>query len=222
MVNSIVAPMSQEENSRPRSEYEDDVGLNPDEMADDPMTQFGLWFSAAVEADIYEPDAFILSTASGDASPSARAVLLKELTASSLVFYTNLESRKSMEIKANPRVAATFTWLQLHRQVRFEGEAALVDDKTADAYFASRPRGAQIAAHASRQSRPVPDRETLERVYADLDAAFTDTIPRPAWWSGWEITPRTVEFWQGRVNRFHDRIRYIRHGEGWITERLQP
>jgi pyridoxamine 5'-phosphate oxidase len=214
--------MDQEENSRPRSEYDGEVGLNPDEMADDPMIQFGVWFSAAVEADIYEPDAFVLATAGVDAAPSARAVLLKGLTASSLVFYTNLESRKSVEIKANPRVAATFTWLQLHRQVRFEGEATLADDGTADAYFGSRPRGAQIAAHASQQSRSVPDRETLERVYAELDAGFNGTIPRPPWWGGWEITPDTVEFWQGRVNRFHDRIRYIRHGEEWVIDRLQP
>jgi len=214
--------MVQEENSRPRKEYDDDVGLDIADVAEDPIAQFDLWFLAAVGADVYEPDAFILSTASADGSPSARAVLLKGLTSTSLLFYTNLESRKSMEIKVNPRVAATFTWLQLHRQVRFEGEAALVDDQTADAYFASRPRGAQIAAHASRQSRPVPDRETLERVYAEMDAQFTDAIPRPSWWSGWEITPETVEFWQGRVNRFHDRIRYIRNGEEWLIERLQP
>jgi pyridoxamine 5'-phosphate oxidase len=214
--------MGQEKNSRPRMEYEDDVGLDIADVTEDPMTQFDLWFLAAVDADIYEPDAFILSTASADGSPSGRAVLLKGLTATSLRFYTNLESRKSMEIKANPHVAATFTWLQLHRQVRFEGEAALVDDATADAYFASRPRGAQIAAHASQQSRSISDRETLERVYAELDAQFTNAIPRPAWWSGWEITPHTVEFWQGRVNRFHDRIRYIRHGEDWQLERLQP
>jgi pyridoxamine 5'-phosphate oxidase len=213
--------MDQEESRRLRQEYED-IGLEVDGMADDPIRQFNEWFAGAVAASIYEPDAFILSTSSIDAAPSARAVLLKGITASSLVFYTNMESRKSIEIKANPQVAATFAWLPLHRQVRFEGRATPVGDDVADAYFASRPRGARIAAHASRQSNPVSDRKILERVYAEVDARYGEEVPRPPWWGGWEITPDMVEFWQGRVNRFHDRLRYIRDGEGWVIERLQP
>ncbi len=213
--------MDQEESRRLRQEYED-IGLDEDSMAEDPIEQFNEWFAGAVEAGIYEPDAFILSTASTDAAPSARAVLLKGITASSLLFYTNLESRKSLEIRANPQVAATFTWLPLHRQVRFEGRAIPVDDEVVDEYFASRPRGARIAAHASHQSQPVSDREILERVYAEVDDRYGEEVPRPPWWGGWEIVPDVVEFWQGRVNRFHDRLRYIRHGEGWIIERLQP
>jgi pyridoxamine 5'-phosphate oxidase len=110
----------------------------------------------------------------------------------------------------------------LHRQVRFEGRATPVGDDVADAYFASRPRGARIAAHASRQSNSVSDRKILERVYAEVDARYGEEVPRPPWWGGWEITPDMVEFWQGRVNRFHDRLRYIRDGEGWVIERLQP
>lgn len=213
--------MDQEESRRLRQEYED-IGLEVDSLADDPIQQFNEWFAGAVAAGIYEPDAFILSTASTDAAPSARAVLLKGMTPSSLLFYTNLESRKSMEIEANPQVAATFAWLPLHRQVRFEGHATQVGDDAADAYFASRPRGARIAAHASHQSKPIADREILERVYAEADARYGEEVPRPAWWGGWEITPDMVEFWQGRVNRFHDRLRYIRDGDGWIIERLQP
>lgn len=213
--------MDQRESRRLRQEYED-IGLEVASMADDPIRQFNEWFAGAVAAGIYEPDAFILSTSSTDAAPSARAVLLKGITASSLVFYTNLESRKSIEIKANPQVAATFAWLPLHRQVRFEGRATQVGDEAADAYFASRPRGARVAAHASHQSNPVTDREALERVYAEVDARYGEEVPRPPWWGGWEITPDMVEFWQGRVNRFHDRLRYIRDGDGWVIERLQP
>jgi len=213
--------MDQEESRRLRQEYED-IGLEVDGMADDPIQQFNEWFTGAVAASVYEPDAFILSTSSNDAAPSARAVLLKGITASSLLFYTNMESRKSIEIKANPQVAATFAWLPLHRQVRFEGRATPVGDDVADAYFASRPRGARIAAHASRQSNPVSDRKILERVYAEVDARYGEEVPRPPWWGGWEITPDMVEFWQGRVNRFHDRLRYIRDGDGWVIERLQP
>lgn len=213
--------MDQEESRRLRQEYED-IGLEVESMADDPIEQFNEWFAGAVTAGIYEPDAFILSTASIDAAPSARAVLLKGITASSLLFYTNMESRKSLEIRANPRVAATFAWLPLHRQVRFEGGATPVDDEVADEYFASRPRGARIAAHASRQSNPVSDREVLEGVYAEIDARFGEEVPRPPWWGGWEITPDMVEFWQGRVNRFHDRLRYVRHDRRWAIERLQP
>lgn len=213
--------MDLEESRRLRKEYED-IGLNAGDMATDPITQFNEWFAAAVAAEIYEPDAFILSTSSVDGAPSARAVLLKGLTGTSLVFYTNLESRKSMEIKSNPQVAATFMWLRLHRQVRFEGRATPVDDAAADAYFASRPRGARIAAHASRQSTPVAARGELERAYAEIDARFGEEIPRPPWWGGWELTPDRVEFWQGRMNRFHDRLRYIRQGDAWVIERLQP
>lgn len=213
--------MDQEESRRLRQEYED-IGLEVEEMADDPMGQFKEWFAGAVAAGAYEPDAFILSTASTDGAPSARAVLLKGMTESSLLFYTNMESRKSVEIGSNPQVAATFAWLPLHRQVRFEGRANAVDDAVADKYFASRPRGARIAAHASRQSSPVAGREVLEQVYAEVDARYGEEVPRPPWWGGWEITPDMVEFWQGRVNRFHDRLRYIRDGDGWIIERLQP
>lgn len=147
---------------------------------------------------------------------------MKDVTDKSLIFYTDLESRKSQEIKSNPLVAATFVWVQLHRQVRFEGNATLVDDHIADAYFTTRPRGAQVAAHSSKQSRTAANREELESVFSEREASLGESIPRPETWGGWEITPHSVEFWQGRSNRFHDRLRYVRSGESWVVERLQP
>jgi pyridoxamine 5'-phosphate oxidase len=213
--------MNQDESARLRREYED-VGLDAVDMADTPMAQFELWYAGAVASGIHEPNAFVLSTSTSEGLPSGRAVLLKETTNKSFYFYTNLESRKSQEIRANPNVAATFLWLPLHRQIRFEGVATPVADDLADAYFATRPRGAQVAAHSSRQSQPAATREDMERVFAERDASFSDAVPRPEWWGGWELTPHTAEFWQGRVNRFHDRLRYRRDGETWIIERLQP
>ncbi len=217
----IVAPMIGEEAARLRQEYEQ-AGFGIEDLADTPMSQFDLWFSGAVAARIYEPNAFILSTATNDGMPSGRAVLMKETTEESLIFYTNLESRKSREIKGNPRVAATFVWLPLHRQVRFEGTVKVVSGEVADAYFATRPRGAQIAAHSSRQSEVVSSREEIEGIFAERDASLGDVVPRPDSWGGWEITPDVAEFWQGRENRFHDRLRYSRSEGDWKVERLQP
>lgn len=213
--------MIAEEAARLRREYEE-AGLGVDDLADTPMAQFDMWFSGAVAAGVYEPNAFVLSTASSEGRPSGRAVLMKGTTENSLIFYTSLESRKSQEIKGNPRVAATFTWLALHRQVRIEGEAVLVPDHIADEYFATRPRGAQVAAHASRQSQVASSREELESIFAERDASLGEVIPRPDSWGGWEIVPDSVEFWQGRENRFHDRLRYVKTDTGWSVERLQP
>lgn len=213
--------MNGEEATRLRREYED-AGLAPEDLADDPLKQFSVWFSGATAADLHEPNAFVLSTVDPDGQPSGRAVLMKELTDTSIIFYTNLESRKSEDMSSNPLVAATFVWTPLHRQVRLEGTATKVQSDVADRYFATRPRGAQVAAHASRQSRPASNREELESIYRERDASLGDVIPRPETWGGWEITPHTVEFWQGRFNRFHDRLRYVRNGDSWKVERLQP
>ena len=148
---------------------------------------------------------------------------MKELSRSGLVFYTGMSSRKSSDLKANPKAAATFVWTQLHRQVRFEGTVTPVEDDLADAYFASRPRGAQIAAHASHQSSIVPRREMLDEEYRRLDEEFgDDPVPRPSRWGGWRLEPDSVEFWQGRPNRFHDRIRYRLDDGSWVKERLAP
>lgn len=207
--------------ARLRREYEA-TGLTAGEMADDPITEFEIWFAGVLTAAVYEPNTFVLATVDADGRPSARAVLMKDLSAKGLVFYTGLTSRKSEAMRAHPVAAATFVWTELHRQVRFEGPVAMVSDEEADAYFATRPRGAQIAAHASQQSEVVSGREVLEARYASLAAELGEEIPRPGHWGGWRLSPTMVEFWQGRPNRFHDRIRYRREGEGWVKERLAP
>jgi pyridoxamine 5'-phosphate oxidase len=140
-----------------------------------------------------------------------------------VVFYTGLGSRKSIEIEANPWAAATFVWTQLHRQVRFEGPVTAVEGDLADVYFATRPRGSQIAAHASQQSTPIDSREELNRRFATLDAAFGEgEVPRPESWGGWRVSADSVEFWQGQPNRFHDRVRYSKVGVDWVKQRLAP
>lgn len=213
--------MNQEEAARLRREYEIE-GLSAAAMSDDPFAEFGTWFSAVVSVELAEPNAFVLATVGPDSRPSARAVLMKEFSEEGIVFYTNLDSRKSRELKMNPKAAATFVWLPLHRQVRFEGEAAIMDSASADAYFATRPRGAQVAAHASRQSEVVT-RAHLEANYARLSAEFgDDEIPRPEHWGGWRLVPDLIEFWQGRPNRFHDRIRYRLENDVWVKDRLSP
>lgn len=214
--------MNQEEAARLRREYETE-GLSAAAMSDDPFSEFEIWFAGVVAVDMAEPNTFVLATVGSDDQPSARAVLMKEFSSSGIVFFTNLDSRKSADLKANPKAAATFVWVPLHRQVRFEGEVVAVDDTTADAYFATRPRGAQIAAHASRRQSEVVTREHLESRYAQLSADFgDDEVPRPGHWGGWRLIPEVIEFWQGRPNRFHDRIRYRLVEGRWVKDRLSP
>lgn len=207
--------------ARLRREYED-AGLTKSEMASDPISEFEGWFADVMTTQIEEPNAFVLATVDGDGTPSARAVLMKDLSQDGIVFYTGMNSRKSQAMRSNRRAAATFVWTVLHRQVRFEGTVEEVEADVADAYFATRPRGAQIAAHASRQSEVVTGREILDRRFAELDQDLGEVIPRPDHWGGWRLRPDVVEFWQGRQNRFHDRIRYRRDGEEWVKERLSP
>jgi pyridoxamine 5'-phosphate oxidase len=207
--------------ARLRQEYETQ-GLNPEAMAPDPIAEFEEWFRGVVSVEVHEPNAFVLATVDDDGTPSARAVLMKDLSPDGLVFYTGMTSRKSRALRANPRAAATFVWTTLHRQVRFEGLVEEVSAEEADAYFATRPRGAQIAAHASRQSEIVAGRDDLDRRFSELDIQLGDTVPRPSHWGGWRIRPDMVEFWQGRPNRFHDRIRYRRVDDGWVKDRLSP
>ena len=205
-----------------RIEYES-VGIDPADMADDPMEEFLAWFETAVEAGVDQANAFVLATASPDGAPSARAVLMKDVGDEGVVFYTNLESRKGREIEANPRVAGCFVWLQLHRQVRLEGTAQRVDDARADAYFASRPAGSRLAAAVSPQSRVVESREFLDQRFDELARLHPDgDVARPDHWGGFRIVPDTFEFWQGRPNRFHDRVRYRLVDGTWIKERLAP
>ncbi len=211
-----------DEAARLREEYEAG-GLVEGEMADDPFMQFDLWYSGVLAAGIHEPNAFVLATVDADGTPSARAVLMKDMSGDGLVFYTGMNSRKSKAMRASPKAAATFVWTTLHRQIRMEGEVSEVDPETADAYFATRPRGAQIAAHASNQSELVARREELDARFTQLAAEFgDDDVPRPESWGGWRLRPTVFEFWQGRPNRFHDRIRYRLEEETWIKERLAP
>ena len=205
-----------------RREYEA-LGLIERDMAVDPITQFRIWFDGILEAGLDEPNTFVLATAGADGRPSARALLMKGFDEAGLVFYTNLAGRKSEELRVNPWAAATFVWAPLHRQVRFEGQVTLVDDDEADRYFEVRPRGAQIAAHASPQSSVVESREKLDESFREIDRRFRGVrVPRPRAWGGWRLVPDSVEFWQGQPNRFHDRVRYVREGEGWRKERLAP
>jgi pyridoxamine 5'-phosphate oxidase len=191
-------------------------------MAPDPISEFQSWFDDVTRTESEEPNAFVLATVDEDGSPSARAVLMKDLSEDGITFYTGMDSRKSRALRARPSAAATFVWIPLHRQVRFEGLVHEVAADVADAYFATRPRGAQIAAHASRQSEVVTDREDLDLRYARLDSEFGVVVPRPDHWGGWLLSPTAVEFWQGRPNRLHDRVRYRPGAGGWTKERLSP
>jgi pyridoxamine 5'-phosphate oxidase len=186
-----------------------------------PFERFGAWFAEAQTTEPNDPNAMILATAAPH--PSARTVLLKAWDERGFVFYTNLESRKSAALAANPHAALLFYWKILHRQVRIEGSVDLVEPHEADAYFATRPRDSQAGAWASAQSRPLPDRETFETGLADVKARYEGmAIPRPPFWSGWRVTPDYFEFWQDQKYRLHDRHIYRRTETGWETGLLYP
>ena len=209
--------------ARLREEYTR-AGLKESDTDPNPIEQFRAWFDEALTANLHEPNAMTLATATPEGRPSARVVLLKGFDERGFVFYTNYEGRKSGELEANPRCALDFYWGELERQVRIEGRAGRIPDEESDVYFAGRPRGSQLGAWVSEQSRPVADRGVLERRLRELEAEYEGhEVPRPPFWGGYRVEPEIIEFWQGRENRLHDRLVYRRSGNGgWRRERLQP
>jgi pyridoxamine 5'-phosphate oxidase len=206
-----------------RREYSDGT-LDERDLAADWPTQFGRWLSDAIAAGLPEPNAMVLSTADRAGRPSSRTVLLKEYDDRGFVFFTNYESRKGTELSANPHASLVFPWFAMFRQVIVTGSVERTSRAETEEYFATRPRGAQLGAWASPQSRPLPGRAALEDAWRAAEDRFgPDSVPAPPHWGGFRISPVTVEFWQGRVSRLHDRLRYRRHDDGqWLTERLAP
>ena len=199
-------------------------GLKEPDTDPNPIVQFRTWFDESLASNLHEPNAMTLATATPDGRPSARTVLLKGFDERGFVFYTNYEGRKGRELEANPYCALLFYWGELERQVRIEGRVRRVSDKESDTYFAGRPRGSKLGAWASEQSRPVRDRGTLEHRLRELEVEYEGReVPRPPFWGGYRVEPETIEFWQGRENRVHDRLIYRRSEDGgWRRERLQP
>jgi len=198
--------------------------LEEADVAADPFTQFTAWLAEAAERGVYEPNAMVLGTIDPDGAPSIRTVLLRGVDERGFEFYTDSTSRKGRALLANPAVSLVFPWYILHRQVIAFGEAHPVEREASDAYFAARPRGAQIAAWSSDQSQPISSREALEQKVRDTEQRFEgeEVVPRPERWGGFRVVPHRVEFWQGRTSRLHDRLLFHREGSGWRVERLQP
>jgi pyridoxamine 5'-phosphate oxidase len=203
-----------------------DRGLVESDLVADPIEQFRAWYAAWREVAVGEPDAMVVATATPDGRPSSRTVLLRRFGPDGFVFFTNRESRKGRELAANDRAALLFPWHPVGRQVIVEGTAAASEDEASDAYWETRPRGSQIAAAASPQSRVIPDRATLERRVAELARRYEgEPVPRPAHWGGLCVAPDRFEFWQHRESRMHDRLAYCRdttRSSGWRIERLAP
>lgn len=192
-------------------------------IAADPFEQFSKWFNESIKAQIFEPNAMHLGTASSEGVPSGRTVLLKGYDENGFTFFTNYLSRKSADLLANPNCYLHFFWKELERQVFIRGLARKTSDQESDEYFAMRPYQSQIGAWASAQSSVVPSRKVLEEKFAELKEKFPEgAVPRPPFWGGYRVTPDHFEFWQGRPSRLHDRILYTRHEHGWLISRLSP
>jgi pyridoxamine 5'-phosphate oxidase len=197
--------------------------LNEADVDPDPIKQFQSWFEQAIAAELPEPNAMTLATATKTGRPSARIVLLKGLDERGFVFYTNFESRKGSDLRDNPQAALVFLWQGLERQVRVEGAVEVVATAEADAYFQSRPLASRLGAWTSDQSRSIPNREVLEQRFEALKAQYSDeNVPRPPHWGGFRVIPQAIEFWQGRSSRLHDRLLYQRQATDWTIVRLAP
>lgn len=199
-------------------------GLNERDCDSNPIVQFETWFKQAQAADLKEPNAMTVATATADGRPSARIVLLKEVSDLGFIFYTNYGSRKAQDFHSNPRAALTFYWAELERQVRVEGRVEKVDRTKSEEYFRRRPRGSKLGAWVSHQSNPLNSRRELEARLKELESKYDgqEDIPAPEFWGGFIVIPEMLEFWQGRPNRLHDRLVYRRSESGWTLERLWP
>ena len=196
--------------------------LSERDVAADPIAQFEKWFAQAQGAGSVEPNAMTLATSTPDGHPSARIVLLKSVDASGFVFFTDYRSRKGAELESNPHVSLCFWWGELQRQVRVTGTVARASREESDAYYRTRPHGSRIGAWASHQSAPLASREPLESEVKRLEQKYPGDVPLPPHWGGYRVTPETIEFWQGRPSRMHDRIVYTRSGNAWTIGRLSP
>ncbi|WP_200235216.1 pyridoxamine 5'-phosphate oxidase [Thiohalocapsa halophila] len=198
-------------------------GLDRDALAADPVDQFQRWYQQAIDARLPEPNALSLATVDPDGQPSLRTVLLKLYDADGFVFFTNYESRKARQMDHNDRVALLFPWVALARQVKILGRAARIPTAESLKYFATRPRGSRIGAWSSPQSQVISSRSLLEEKVAEIKRRFGDgEVPLPHFWGGYRVVPSSIEFWQGRESRLHDRFRYTREQDAWRIERLAP
>ncbi|MBL0940068.1 MAG: pyridoxamine 5'-phosphate oxidase [Gemmatimonadaceae bacterium] len=205
-----------------RTEYQR-LALSEADVADDPIAQFTRWFDEALKAEVVEPNAMCLATATPDAYPSARIVLLKGVDARGFVFYTDYRSRKGRELADNPCASLCFFWPELERQVRINGAVQRVSRAESDAYFQSRPLPSRIGAWTSVQSSVLPSRDVLEAQLADNATRFADgPVPLPEHWGGFRVVPEEIEFWQGRPSRLHDRMQFRRESGQWVKRRLSP
>jgi pyridoxamine 5'-phosphate oxidase len=202
----------------------DEPGFDEAMLADDPLTQFAAWMADTVAAGLPEPTAMVLATVSGDGRPRARTVLLKSCDSGGFTFYTNRTSRKGTDLAEVPRACLLFPWHAIRRQVIIEGPVSALTTAQSEPYFRSRAHGSQIGAWASRQSAVIGSRAELDDRYAELARRWPEgtDVPMPDFWGGYLVIPEVVEFWQGRLNRLHDRLRYRRDGGAWVIERLSP